>query len=312
MSAAAPKKTLTAAERQAKLQEMLAKEEREAAERKQKLTEQIAAQAAKAEAEAVAAAAKAQRNASLAAFGVPVMKKSAARMTAAQRLALMMAQNEGRATNVVDPAAVKKAAEEAFKSLAAPQKIEYLRAKAAADVAEAEAKLAVYRAKVDERLARDIAAVHKEVGDPAGALSDLVSAMASSSSMAASSSSMAASPSAAKAARRTTQQVFNNLQRELAYEEGRVARRARGEQVSPRLKKTLKTTPERVLKLRANLASSQMKLNSAATRKLASVAKKTSTKQKANSNAAALEAYMAARAEKKKAESGAASSRSNE
>jgi len=306
---AAPKKTLTAAERQAKLQAMLAKEEQEAAERKQKLTEQIAAQAAKAEAEAVAATAKASRNASLAAFGVPVMKKSAARMTAAQRLALMMAQNEGRATNVVDPAAVKKAAEEAFKSLAAPQKIEYLRAKAAADVAEAEAKLAVYRAKVDERLARDIAAVHKEAGSPAEALSELVSAMASSSS-----SSMAASPASAKSVRRTTQQVFNNLQRELAYEEGRVARRARGEQVSPRLKKTLKTTPERVLKLRANLASSQMKLNSAATRKLASVAKKTSTKQKANNNAAALEAYMAARAEKKKAESGAASasSRSNE
>jgi hypothetical protein len=304
---AAPKKTLTAAERQAKLQAMLAKEEQEAAERKQKLTEQIAAQAAKAEAEAVAAAAKASRVASLAAFGVPVVKKSAARMTAAQRLALMMAQNEGRATNVVDPAAVKKAAEEAFKSLAAPQKIEYLRAKAAADVAEAEAKLAVYRAKVDERLARDIAAVHKEAGSPAEALSDLVSAMASSSSM-------AASPASAKSVRRTTQQVFNNLQRELAYEESRVARRARGEQVSPRLKKTLKSTPERVEKLRANLASSQMKLNSAATRKLASAAKKTSTKQKANSNAAALEAYMAARAEKKKAESGAASasSRSNE
>ena len=306
MSAAAPKKTLTAAERQAKLQAMLAKEEQEAAERKQKLTEQIAAQAAKAEVEAVALAAKAQRNASLAAFGVPVVKKSAARMTAAQRLALMMAQNEGRATNVVDPTAVKKAAEEAFKALAAPQKIEYLRAKAAADVAEAEAKLATYRAKVEERLARDIAAVHKEAGSPTEALSDLVSAMASSSSM-------AASPAAAKAARRTTQQVFNNLQRELAYEEGRVARRARGEQVSPRLKKTLKTTPERVEKLRANLASSQMKLNSAATRKLASAARKTSTKQKANSNAAALEAYMAARAEKKKAEaSGAASSRSNE
>ena len=309
MSAAAPKKTLTAAERQAKLQAMLAKEEQEAAERKQKLTEQIAAQAAKAEAEAVALAAKAQRNASLAAFGVPVVKKSAARMTAAQRLALMMAQNEGRATNVVDPTAVKKAAEEAFKALAAPQKIEYLRAKAAADVAEAEAKLVVYRVKVEERLAREIAAVHKEAGSPTEALSDLVSAMASSSS-----SSMAASPAAAKAARRTTQQVFNNLQRELAYEEGRVARRARGEQVSPRLKKTLKTTPERVEKLRGNLASSQMKLNSAATRKLASAAKKTSTKQKANSNAAALEAYMAARAEKKKSESGAASasSRSNE
>ena len=309
MSAAASKKTLTAAERQAKLQAMLAKEEQEAAERKQKLTEQIAAQAAKAEAEAVALAAKASRNASLAAFGVPVVKKSAARMTAAQRLALMMAQNEGRATNVVDPAAVKKAAEEAFKALAAPQKIEYLRAKAAADVAEAEAKLVVYRVKVEERLAREIAAVQKEAGSPTEALSDLVSAMASSSS-----SSMAASPAAAKAARRTTQQVFNNLQRELAYEEGRVARRARGEQVSPRLKKTLKTTPERVEKLRANLASSQMKLNSAATRKLASAAKKTSTKQKANSNAAALEAYMAARAEKKKSESGAAaaSSRSNE
>ena len=310
MSAAASKKTLTAAERQAKLQAMLAKEEQEAAERKQKLTEQIAAQAAKAEAEAVALAAKASRNASLAAFGVPVVKKSAARMTAAQRLALMMAQNEGRATNVVDPAAVKKAAEEAFKALAAPQKIEYLRAKAAADVAEAEAKLVVYRVKVEERLAREIAAVHKEAGSPTEALSDLVSAMASSSS-----SSMAASPAAAKAARRTTQQVFNNLQRELAYEEGRVARRARGEQVSPRLKKTLKTTPERVEKLRGNLASSQMKLNSAATRKLASAAKKTSTKQKANSNAAALEAYMAARAEKKKAESSgaaAASSRSNE
>ena len=307
MSAAAPKKTLTAAERQAKLQAMLAKEEQEAAERKQKLTEQIAAQAAKAEAEAVALAAKAQRNASLAAFGVPVVKKSAARMTAAQRLALMMAQNEGRATNVVDPAAVKKAAEEAFKALAAPQKVEYLRAKAAADVAEAEAKLVVYRVKVEERLAREIAAVQKEAGSPTEALSDLVSAMASSSSM-------AASPAAAKAARRTTQQVFNNLQRELAYEEGRVARRARGEQVSPRLKKTLKTTPERVEKLRANLASSQMKLNSAATRKLASAARKTSTKQKSNSNAAALEAYMAARAEKKKSESGAAaaSSRSNE
>ena len=303
---AAPKKALTAAERAAKLQAMLAKEEQEAAERKQKLTEQIAAQAAKAEAEAVALAAKAQRNASLAAFGVPVVKKSAARMTAAQKLALMMAQNEGVATNVVDPAAVKKAAEEAFKSLAAPQKVEYLRAKAAADVAEAEAKLAAYRVKVEERLAREIAAVHKEAGSPTEALSDLVSAMSSSSSM-------AASPAAAKAARRTTQQVFNNLQRELAYEEGRVARRARGEQVSPRLKKTLKTTPERVEKLRANLASSQMKLNSAATRKLASAARKTSSKQKTNSNAAALEAYMAARAEKKKAEaSGAASSRSNE
>jgi hypothetical protein len=173
---------------------------------------------------------------------------------------------------------------------------------------EAEAKLAVYRVKVEERLARDIAAVHKEAGSPAEALSDLVSAMASSSS-----SSMAASPASAKSVRRTTQQVFNNLQRELAYEEGRVARRARGEQVSPRLKKTLKTTPERVIKLRANLAASQMKLNSAATRKLASAAKKTSTKQKANSNAAALEAYMAARAEKKKAESsGAAAASSNE
>lgn len=303
---AAPKKTLTAAERAVKLQAMLAKEEQEAAERKQRLTEQIAAQAAKAEAEAVALAAKAHRNASLAAFGVPVVKKSAARMTAAQRLALMMAQNEGLATNLVDPAAVKKAAEEAFKSLAAPQKIDYLRAKAAADVAEAEAKLAVYRAKVEERLAREIAAVHKEAGSPTEALSDLVSAMASSSSM-------AVSPAAAKAARRTTQQVFNNLQRELAYEEGRVARRARGEQVSPRLKKTLKTTPERVEKLRANLASSQMKLNSAATRKLASASKKSASKQQANSNAARLEAYMAARAEKKKSESGAASasSRSN-
>jgi hypothetical protein len=305
-----PKKTLTAAERAAKLQAMLVKEEQEAAERKQKLTEQIAAQAAKAEAEAVAAAAKAARNASLAVFGVPAMKeKSVTRMSAAKRLELMMAQNEGRATNVVDPAAVKKAAEEAFKALSAPKKIEYLRAKAAADVAEAEAKLAVYRAKVEERLARDIAAVQKEAGSPAEALSDLVSAMSSSSS-----SSMAASPSAAKAARRTTQQVFNNLQRELAYEEGRIARRARGEELSPRLG-TRKRTPERVIKLRANLAASQLKLNSAATRKMESLSKKSASKQKANSNAAALEAYMRTRAEKKKAEaSGAASasSRSNE
>ena len=298
-----PKKTLTAAERTAKLQEMLAKEERETAERKQKLTERIAAEAAKAEAEAVLAAAKAQREASLAVFGVPVMQKSKARMTAAQKLALMMAQNEGVATNVVDPAAVKKAAEEAFKALAAPQKVEYLRAKAAADIAEAEMKLAVYKGKVEERLARDIAAVNKEAGSPAEALSDLVSAMASSSSM-------AVSPAAAKSVRRTTQQVYNNLQRELAYEEGRVARRARGEQVSPRPKKTLKTTPERVLKLRANLAASQMKLNSAATRKLESAAKKSASKQQANSNAAALEAYMKARAEKKKSESGAASASS--
>lgn len=307
MSAAASKKTLTAAERQAKLQAMLAKEEQEAAERKQKLTEKIAAEAAKAEAEAVALAAKAQRNASLAAFGVPV-GSAPKRLTAEQRLKLMMAQNQGLATNVVDPAAVKKAAEEAFKSLAAPQKVEYLRAKAAADVAEAEAKLAVYRVKVEERLARDIAAVHKEAGSPAEALSDLVSAMASSSSM-------AASPASAKAVRRTTQQVFNNLQRELAYEEGRVARRARGEQVSPRLKKTLKTTPERVRALQAKLAESQMRLNAAATRKAASGVKKSAAKQKANSNAAALEAYMAARAEKKKAEASgaaAASSRSNE
>ena len=301
---AAPKKALTAAERAAKLQAMLAKEEQEAAERKQKLTEQIAAQAAKAEAEAVALAAKAQRNASLAAFGVPVVKKSAARMTAAQKLALMMAQNEGVATNVVDPAAVKKAAEEAFKALAAPQKVEYLRAKAAADVAEAEAKLAAYRVKVEERLAREIAAVHKEAGSPTEALSDLVSAMSSSSSM-------AASPAAAKAARRTTQEVFNNLQRALAYEQGRVNRRARGEQVSPR-PGTRKATPERVKKLQANLAASQLKLNSAATRKLESTMKKSASKQKANSNAAALEAYMLARAQKKKNESGAsASSRGN-
>jgi paraquat-inducible protein B len=205
----------------------------------------------------------------------------------------------------VDPAAVKKAAEEAFKALSAPKKIEYLRAKAAADVAEAEAKLAIYKAKVEERLARDIAAVQKEAGSPAEALSDLVSAMSSSSSM-------AASPSAAKAARRTTQQVFNNLQRELAYEEGRVARRAEGKVVSPRLKKTLKTTPERVRALQAKLAESQMRLNAAATRKAASGVKKSAAKQKANNNAARLEAYMAARAEKKRAEaSGAASSRSN-
>jgi hypothetical protein len=284
---------------------MLAKEEQEAAERKQKLMEKIAAEAAKAEAEAAALAAKAAREASLAAFGVPVVKKSAARMSAAQKLAMLKAQNEGLASNIVDPAAVKKAAEEAFKSLAAPQKIEYLRAKAAADIAEAEAKLAVYRAKVDERLARDIAAVHKEAGSPTEALSDLVSAMASSSSM-------AASPAAAKSVRRTTQQVFNNLQRELAYEEGRVARRARGEQVSPRPKRTLKTTPERVLKLKANLAASQMKLNSAATRKVAANLKKSASKKKANNNAAALEAYMRARAEKKKAESGAAAASSNE
>jgi hypothetical protein len=298
-----PKKTLTAAERAAKLQEMLAKEEKEAAERKQKLTEKIAAEAAKAEAEAVALAAKAQRNASLAAFGVPV-GSAPKRLTAEQKLRLLMAQNEGRATNVVDPAAVKKAAEEAFKALAAPQKIEYLRAKAAADIAEAEAKLGVYKLKVEERLARDIAAVHKEAGSPAEALSDLVSAMASSSSM-------AASPASAKAVRRTTQQVFNNLQRELAYEEGRVARRARGEQVSPRPKRTLKSTPERVRALQAKLAESQMKLNAAATRKAASGVKKSAAKQKANNNAARLEAYMLARAEKKKAESGAASSRSN-
>jgi hypothetical protein len=307
---AAPKKTLTAAERQAKLQEMLAKQEREAAERKQKLTEQIAAQAAKAEAEAVAAAAKAARNASLAVFGVPAMKeKSVTRMSAAKRLELMMAQNEGRATNVVDPAAVKKAAEEAFKALSAPKKIEYLRAKAAADIAEAEAKLAVYRVKVEERLARDIAAVHKEAGDPAEALSDLVSAVASSSS-----SSMAVSPASVKSVRRTTQQVFNNLQRELAYEEGRVQRRAEGKALSPRPTATRKSTPERVKTLQAKLAESQMKLNSAATRKLESASKKSATKQKANNNAARLEAYMRARAEKKKAESSgaAASSRSNE
>jgi hypothetical protein len=289
-----PKKTLTAAERQAKLQEMLAKEERDAAERKQKLTEQIAAQAAKAEAEAEKEAAKAAREASLAAFGVPVLKKSATRLTAAQKLALLKAQNEGLASNVADPAALKKAAEEAFKALAAPQKIEYLRAKAAADVAEAEAKLSAYKLKVEERLARDIAAVHKEAGSPAEALSDLVSAMASSSS-----SSMAASPASAKSVRRTTQQVFNNLQRELAYEQGRVERRARGEQVSPRLKKTLKSTPERVLKLQANIAASQAKLNAAATRKVASIAKKSASKKQANNNAAALEAYMAARAARK-------------
>jgi hypothetical protein len=299
-----PKKTLTAAERQAKLQAMLAKEEQEAAERKQKLTEQIAAQAAKAEAEAVALAAKAQRNASLAAFGVPV-GSAPKRLTAEQKLRLMMAQNEGRATNVVDPAAVKKAAEEAFKALAAPQKIEYLRAKAAADIAEAEAKLGVYKLKVEERLARDIAAVHKEAGSPAEALSDLVSAMSSSSSM-------AASPASAKAVRRTTQQVFNNLQRELAYEEGRVQRRAEGKALSPRPTKTRKATPERVRNLQAKLAESQMRLNAAATRKAASGVKKSAAKQKANSNTARLEAYMAARAEKKKAESGAASSRSNE
>ena len=302
-----PKKTLTAAERTAKLQEMLAKEERETAERKQKLTERIAAEAAKAEAEAVAAAAKAQREASLAVFGVPVPQKSKARMSAAKRLEMLMAQNQGIATNIVDPAAVKKAAEEAFKALAAPQKVEYLRAKAAADIAEAEMKLAVYKGKVEERLARDIAAVHKEAGSPAEALSDLVSAMASSSS-----SSMSVSPAAAKSVRRTTQQVFNNFQRELAYEQGRINRRARGEQVSPR-PGTRKATPERVKKLQANLAASQLKLNAAATRKLESERKKSATKEKANSNAARLEAYMKARAEKKKNESGAASasSRSN-
>jgi hypothetical protein len=304
-----PKKTLTAAERQAKLQAMLAKEEQEAAERKQKLTEKIVAEAAKAEAEAAAAAAKAARAASLAVFGIPV-GNAPKRLTAAQRLKLMMDQNEGRATNVVDPAAVKKAAEEAFKLLAAPQKIEYLRAKAAADIAEAEAKLGVYKLKVEERLARDIAAVHKETGDPAEALSDLVSAMASSSS-----SSMAASPASVKSVRRTTQQVFNNLQRELAYEEGRVQRRAEGKALSPRPTATRKSTPERVKTLQAKLAESQMKLNSAATRKLESASKKSATKQKANNNAARLEAYMRARAEKKKAEASgaaAASSRSNE
>ena len=186
-----PKKTLTAAERAAKLQEMLAKEEKEAAERKQKLTEKIAAEAAKAEAEAEAAAARAAREASLAAFGVPVVKKSATRMTAAQKLALLKAQNEGLASaNVVDPAAIKKAAEEAFNALDGPRKIEFLRAKAAADIAEAETKLAVHKLKIAERLARDIAAVEKEMGSPAAAVADLVSAVASSSS-----SSMAASSS---------------------------------------------------------------------------------------------------------------------
>jgi hypothetical protein len=42
-----------------------------------------------------------------------------------------------------------------------------------------------------------------------------------------------------------------------------------------------------------------------------SLSKKSASKQKANSNAAALEAYMRARAEKKKAESGAAAASSN-
>jgi hypothetical protein len=297
MSAAAPKKTLTAAERAAKLQAMLAKEETEAAERKQKLTERIAAEAAKADAEAAVSAAKAAREASLAAFGVPVVKKSAARLSAAQRLALMKAQNEGLVSNVADPAAVKKAAAEAFKALDKPRKIEFLRAKAAADIAEAELKLAAHKLKVEERLARDIAAVERDSDvSAAEAVSGLVSAVASSSSM-------SASPAAAKSVRRTTQQVFNNLQRELAYEEGRVARRARGEQVSPRPKRTLKTTPERVLKLKANLAASQMKLNSAATRKVAANLKKSASKKKANNNAAALEAYMKEREARKRAAS---------
>lgn len=292
-----PKKTLTAAERAAKLQEMLAREERDAAERKQKLTEQIAAQAAKAEAEAEKEAAKAAREASLAVFGVPVVKKSAVRMTAAHKLALLKAQNEGLAApaNIVDPATLKKAAEEAFKALAAPQKIEYLRAKASADVAEAEAKLSAYKLKVEERLARDIAEVHKETASPSEAISGLVSAMASSSS-----SSMAVS-AMSSAKRRTTQEVYNNLQRELAYEEGRMARRERGEQVSPRPIKTRKSTPERILKLRSNLAISQARLNTQATKKAASSVKKVASKKQANENAAALEAYMKERAERKKA-----------
>lgn len=103
--------------------------------------------------------------------------------------------------------------------------------------------------------------------------------------------------------------MFNNLQRELAYEEGRMERRARGEQVSPRLKKTLKSTPERILKLKANLAVSQGKLNAAATRKAASELKKSTTKKQANANAAALEAYMKEREARKKA---AARSNNNE
>jgi len=294
-----PKKTLTAAERSAKLQEMLAKEEKEAAERKQKLTEKIAAEAAKAEAEAEIEAVKAARMASLAAFGIPVVKKSTVRMSAAQKLAMLKAQNEGLASNVVNSTAIKKAAEEAFKALSAPQKIEYLRAKAAADIAEAEAKLAAHKIKVEERLARDIAAVHKETATPAEAVSSLVSAVASSSSMAV--SAMSASK------RRTTQEVFNNLQRELAYEEGRMARRERGEQVSPRPTKTRKSTPERILKLRSNLAISQARLNAQATKKVASNVKKSTAKKQANENAAALEAYMKEREARKKAAAASAS-----
>jgi hypothetical protein len=257
--------SLTAAEKKAQkaaeLQARMLKHEQEAAAMKKKLADQLEKAAAEAELEARKAALKAQKESTMASLGISATPKSKKKMSPASRLAMMMAENQGVAAAVNEGAVAREAAKAAFKMLPLHEKIQHLRAKAEADIALAELKLAEHKEKVHARLLREIAAVEREAQGGLGAMaahassasSGMLDVLAASASASAASSSMAASGK-----RRTSQQVYNELARELAYEEGRLERRTRGEKLSPTKKR--KPSLERIADIRKKMNESMSRI----------------------------------------------------
>ena len=184
-------------------------------------------------------AAVAARQASLASFGMPSIPTKK-RMTPAQQIEKLLAANLGNVM-VNNTAAAKVAAAAAFEALSASEKVRYLEVKAASDIAAAELRLADLKQRITEKLARDIAGVHKKSSsmNPAA----VVLNAAASSSM-----------------RRSTQQVYNNAIANLEKERTRKQKKARGEAVSVSPVRRRKTSSERIANLEKKAAESMARL----------------------------------------------------
>lgn len=280
-------KKKTAAEKLAAAEAAIAAEEAAHAEKIARRKAAVVKAQEEAAREAERAAKEAERQASMASFGMLSIPKKK-RMTAAERLEMLMAANSG-SPMVNNTAAAKATAAAAFEALSASEKVRYLEAKAASDIAAAEQRLADFKQRVTAKLARDIADVHKKSGSMNSAAVVLNAAFASSSSV--------SSPAASSAKRRTTQQVYNNTIRELNKERTRKAKKERGNRnytPSPPRRRTSST--ERIAKLEKAAAESLARLEKQGATARNRETKKAERNAKAAANKIALARFLANKA----------------
>jgi len=262
--------------------EKLRKIEADFAAAKAKAAEQVM----KAQKAAAKEAAKAEHEAKLASLGVPSIPK-AKKLTPAERLKMMMAKNKGEYVNQTEVA--KAAAAVAFQALSSAEKVRFLEAKAAHDIAIAEQRLADFKERTHAKLQREIAAIHKE---EASSFSAIASSSSNAAAIVVNAAIAASAASPAASARRTTQQVYNNTMANLHRERTRKNKKDRGITVSVSPPKRRKTSSERIANLEKKAAESMARIK-AQQQKAANRSTAKLNKQKATAESkAALAAYL--------------------